>query len=302
VNRPRNSFNKSTIDFETLFDPTSTTGDEMGIRWRGSQKFRLSETLNLLKKNVHTGEINRLLDAGCAAGDFAHMAETAYPGSQITAMDVAENACKMVARDYPHYQVVNDALPNLPRFDEELDLIVAIEVINYLSPAGRNQTMDNVKDALRTGGWFLFSSVLDDGSQYFAPGEAQDLIGRHMSIVDEAYVYNTLYTSLELPLLTCCRRLRRLRSEWDSRVEELLNGDGSSARISQKRYIARALIQIHLAQVLAKGCVLFAENLLYGFLKLVWPVRLAGLLSYSFLRERGRSHVLILARKQNETQ
>ena len=285
------------IDFESLFDPASKTGDAMGIRWRASQKVRLTLTLDLLRKQVPPEQIKRILDAGCALADFTRLVESTCGPDQICALDIAHNATRILWRDFPHYWIVNAALPDLPLRGQSFDLVVAIEVINYLSAADRHQAVANITNVLRPGGWFLFSGVLDDGSIYFAPGEAQDTIGQHLNIVAEAYVYNALYTSLELPLLGRYRRLRSRRSGLDMRIGRLLHGDGSSAPVSLKRRIMRTLFQVHVVQVLAKESISFREAFLYWFLGLTWPVRLFGFISRWFLRERGRSHVLILARK-----
>jgi len=164
-------------------------GDKWGHRWRGTQKIRYEETIEFVNKNIDTDKKYDMLDIGCSHGDFTKIIADTFTNSNIFATDISEVAIKSAKKYVCKGDYEVSELPNLPFKDKKIDVIFAIEVLYYLNEKDRLKSFENIYNKLNRGGYFVFSSVIDDGSRYFKKDDAIDKIKKHFEIVDIGYVH-----------------------------------------------------------------------------------------------------------------
>jgi len=178
------------------------SGDRWGHRWRATQKLRYEETINFIKSKIDVYRTYDILDIGCSHGDFTKIIAETFVNSNIFASDIAEIAIKM-AKKYVGkggYEVCE--LPDLPFKGKKFDIIFAIEVLYYLNEKDRYKSIESIYKKLKDGGYFIFSSVIDDGSRYFSENEAIKMIERYFEIIGIGYVHNRIANKFERIFMT----------------------------------------------------------------------------------------------------
>ena len=85
--------------FESKFNNLDNFGDKWGHRWRGSQKFRYDLYIKILKSILPTKEKIKILDIGCALGDFTKRVWQLDPKNEIYGIDISENAIARVSKE-----------------------------------------------------------------------------------------------------------------------------------------------------------------------------------------------------------
>ncbi len=164
-------------------------GDKWGHRWRGTQKIRYEETIEFVKKNIDVNKKYDILDIGCSHGDFTKVIVETFKNSNIFATDISENAIKSAKKYVGKGDYEISELPNLPFRGKKFDLIFAIEVLYYLEEKDRLKSFENIYNKLNKGGYFVFSSVIDDGGgRYFDENDAIEKIKKYFKILDIGYV------------------------------------------------------------------------------------------------------------------
>jgi trans-aconitate methyltransferase len=116
------------------------------------------EMLELIKADFPVLR-GKILDIGCAAGDFINELDKIYPQAQITGLDINENlielARKKIARENINF-VVSDALTYAP--PHRLDVIVASGILSvfddFIPPLGKWLSWLNRKGKLYIFGCF----------------------------------------------------------------------------------------------------------------------------------------------------
>ena len=173
------------------------SGDRWGHRWRATQKLRYEETINFIKSKIDVYKNYDILDIGCSHGDFTKIIAETFINSNIFASDIAEIAIKMAKRyvGKGNYEVCE--LPDLPFKGKKFDIIFAIEVLYYLDEKDRYKSIENIYKKLKDGGYFIFSSVIDDGSRYFSENEAIKMIEKYFEIIGIGYVHNKIAIKFE---------------------------------------------------------------------------------------------------------
>jgi ubiquinone/menaquinone biosynthesis C-methylase UbiE len=104
-----------------------------------------------------------ILDIGCALGDFTCQIRQLNPRNSVIGIDVAENAIRKARHLHQDILFQVGSLPSLHLESERFDLVTALEVIYYLGSVDRERAVKEVYRILKPGGYFLFSSVLDNG-------------------------------------------------------------------------------------------------------------------------------------------
>lgn len=243
---------------EGMFLDIEKTGeDRWGHQWRASQKLRYERYMGVLKPMLKQGMT--ILDVGCGAGNFTHQVWELAPESAIIGMDISERAIRYAQRTYPEITFMTGALPDVVLGEKKsFDLILCLEVLNYLDTEERRKAVERMSVLLKPGGRLLFSGVLDGGVAYFEENEIQELISQYLAIEKTEYNYAKLYTIMEGKFLLALR------------LFDLLKG------VPLVRYMKAPLRK---------------------FLSWDFPPRMLNRLSRYLLREKGESHIIILARK-----
>jgi SAM-dependent methyltransferase len=164
-------------------------GDKWGHRWRGTQKIRYEETIEFVKRNLDINKNYDILDIGCSHGDFTKIIYETFTKSKIYATDISEVAIEAAKKlvDNANYEV--SELPDLPFKNKKFDIIFAVEVLYYLNENERMEALMNIFNKLNSNSYFIFSSVIDDGSRYFTEKDAIDKIGKYFEILDIGYTH-----------------------------------------------------------------------------------------------------------------
>jgi hypothetical protein len=164
-----------------------------------------------------------------------------------------------------------------------------MECINYLDGNLRRVAVKNIFHRLKPGGWFLFSSPIDDGTRYFSNNQSEKLI-EHAGFRIERIKYNYAksYTKIETPLL----KLLQL-----SRIMEEISKTNYKGMLSRKKEILRRTLRIPLFGFVLKNLI---SMILFNSRKILEShtvVNFFQTISREVLKNRGISHILILAIK-----
>jgi len=142
-----------------------------------------------------------VLDIGCSLGDFTKRVAQLDQKNKIYGTDISNNAIEYVSKKYPNIVFEVAGLPHIPFENKFFDLVLCLEVLNYLDKNNRVLSIENIKNILKPGGYLFFSGVLDDGQRYFKEKEILDLISLYFEVTKVDYNYSRIYTSIERNLL-----------------------------------------------------------------------------------------------------
>lgn len=201
-------------------------GDTWGMRWRGMEKLRHASYLRLLAPHLQRAQSLDVLDIGCALCDFTRKAAALNPANRIWVMDTAENAISWVRQRFPAFHSAVATLPEIP-FDVQFDVVLCLEVLCYLSPEERRETIRRIHARVKPAGLLVFSGVLDGGGRYHTEAEVLGMIGETFAVEQVAYNHWELYKRiLEGPLdalrAALTARPGRLRSGAAQAVKRVL--------------------------------------------------------------------------------
>jgi len=273
--------------FDQMFESQSDGCDRWGHQWRASQRFRHRLTLNLIKNFIRQPNDQKILDIGCGLGDFIAEVQQLNPDISVHGMDISDVAIKEAARKYPHIQFTVGRFPEFA-CSCKLNGIISLDCIFYLSEEDRQKSFQNVYKCLTTGGWFVFSSPVDDGLRYFKPDKAIEQIKyTGLSIHNVFYNYGQLYKCIEKPLLTIydlpftLSRLNLKDSKQLKSIYKLIN-------FVFKLSILRSTI------IAISGA---ASSTSKTILQQMPTVVFFDRISRKYLKEKGWSHIIIIATK-----
>ena len=172
-----------------------TLGDTWGFRWRGMERWRHARTLKMLKPLLRGTERKEVLEIGCALCDFTVRAWQLNTVNHFCGIDTVPTAIEWASRKFPQFELRVGAIPGIP-FDKKFDVILCMEVLCYLEPDGRRETIHNIFDSLGPKGVLVFSGVLDGGVRHHTSEEALGLIGEKFEISQVVYNHWSLYRRL----------------------------------------------------------------------------------------------------------
>jgi 2-polyprenyl-3-methyl-5-hydroxy-6-metoxy-1,4-benzoquinol methylase len=280
--------------FERQFDlKQNPLVDGWKIAWRGSQKFRYDLYTKILKSILPTKEKITILDIGCALGDFTKRVWQLDPKNKIFGIDISENAIARVSKEYPNMEFKVGSLPVLP-FNinkNSFDLILCLEVLYYLNPADRIESLETIKKTLKRDGHLFFSGVLDGGVQYFAEDEIIELISKYFDIERIEYNYARIYSKIEsrfLYLLNICDTIEMVLSMPDADFLTWCNEIEDKRKAEKVKRCWRIMNRIPFSRNIMKVINGFMNWIIRGMLSWKVPVRLSYKLTKLMLREKGR--------------
>lgn len=182
--------------FEEQFENTDELGDKWGIRWRASQEIRHEACLNIIQPCIKIGE-NRVLDIGCAFGEFTKKIQLLNRNNKIYAIDISHNAIREDIKKYKNIKFEQGALPNLNYESDSFDFITCLEVLYYLDDKKRIESLKNIKRILKKQGKFFISVVINSTERYFEEKVILDLMSKYYKILKVDYNYAYLYNKVE---------------------------------------------------------------------------------------------------------
>lgn len=179
---------------EKLFNSSKT--DPWGHDWRASQKIRYQVALSMIKQNISLNDTQKVLDIGCALGDFTNQLSQTINGKYILGVDISETAVNKCTKKYPHLHFERAQLPELNVSSSVFDLIVALEVIYYVDEKHLDSALEKIASLLSPNGWLLISTYL-----YRPPFETPEIfkrwVGKRFEVEEEKLRYHKHYTEYE---------------------------------------------------------------------------------------------------------
>jgi len=287
--------------FESKFNNLDNFGDKWGHRWRGSQKFRYDLYIKILKSILPTKEKIKILDIGCALGDFTKRVWQLDPKNEIYGIDISENAIARVSKEYPNMKFKVESLPKLSFRDNSFDLILCLEVLYYLNAEDRIKSLENIRRVLKPGGYLLFSGVLDGGIRYFAEEEIIELISKYFDIQRIEYNYAKIYTAIEskfLFLLNICNTVELLLNMSDTEFLKWYGATEDKRKAEKVRKCWKIINRIPFGRNTVRVINMFMGSIVRRMLSWKVPVSLSYKLTKLILRERGKTSIIILCRKK----
>lgn len=287
--------------FESQFNSheLDTLGDKWGHRWRGSQKLRYKLSLEVIKEIVKNSRNLKILDIGCALGDFITKVYELNPKNEFYGMDISQKAIDYVQNKYKWLRAKKGALPDIPFPSNSFDLIIALEVLYYLNKRERKMALCEIKRTLKIGGYLFVSGPL--GGRYFNEKEIIKLLSTFFTIKRVTFNYMKLYTFFE-------RKMLKLLSLFDlmkyisimNNEEFLIYLDNKSKAKTMLLRIFRSLLSFPLFGKKLRFLIEFIIRSLRWFLSLKCVPLIFYLVSRYLIPQKSKSHIIILCVKEKE--
>ncbi len=135
-------------------------GAYYGYGINGYQIFRHHFLIELLKQEIKDDIPLSVLDVGCGVGDFVSLVKRNFATKRLVGVDFVEPVVITAAQRFPEIEFGRDSLPKLETVSGKFDLIIASEVLYYLSEPEQHYAMERFDELLYDGGFVLISSTL----------------------------------------------------------------------------------------------------------------------------------------------
>jgi SAM-dependent methyltransferase len=170
--------------------------DPWGLTWRPSQQFRYHRVLSIL--DAVQKPLSRVLDVGCATGEFTSILSRYVPGVQtLWGVDFVESAVERARCRFPQLTFSNESLLTIgDRYPQQFDLVTCLEVLYYVPGDLQREALRSIKRALCPSGYAVFSSFLSH-PPYFSPQQFLDIVGSEFEIVKSEVLHLRLISLLE---------------------------------------------------------------------------------------------------------
>jgi cyclopropane fatty-acyl-phospholipid synthase-like methyltransferase len=161
-----------------FFDHFFDEGDPFGFDRNPEERLKFARTLEVCGE----GPLGRVLELGCAVGSFTEI--LAPRATDVLALDVSQAAVDQVARrlrDHPNVRAKAMSIP--AEFPEEtFDLIVASDVLYYLSVEELKHCLSRIEAALSDGGSFVSVHYVPRMGSVLNGDEAHDILVAHTTL------------------------------------------------------------------------------------------------------------------------
>lgn len=273
--------------------------DGWKIGWRASQTFRFELCDEIIKPILMRSTHLTLLEIGCALGDYTQRIFNMNPSNSLIGIDIAENAIFRVSKNFPEICFNVGSLPNLNFKDNSFNGIICLEVLYYLNEANQRISLAQIAQILKPDGFLLLSGGINQGSQYFNDKKIVSMISEYFLIEKIQYNYSKLYVIFERQLLLVFFYL--------DLIEKLLklSKDEFMQNISCSRYqktIKKGYDIMHILPFgvsICQGVVSVGKKMIRAMLSWTLPVRICYHMSHMIFGDKGKTQIIILARKKN---
>ncbi len=167
--------------------------------WYSSKRYseieRFERSESLLKKHIQNPQ--KVLDLGCSTGIFS--ATVAGFSKEIFAVDISEKVIKRAKEKWGEKNNLSFLIGSLPCLgfkEDKFDLVMALEIINYLTEEDRNMALSEISRVLKKEGIFIVSAVIED-KPYFQIEEFRELIGNYFIVLECNLSYRKIYKKIE---------------------------------------------------------------------------------------------------------
>lgn len=199
-------------------DDENFGGDKWGHRWRGTQRFRHRYCLSLIQDKVKVMRRGKILDIACGLCDFTELIYEVNHSNTIYVTDISENAVRYVKGRYKEFVATVSALPEVNFPNTSMDVVVCLEVLNYLNKEELRMSLRNISRVIKSDGVFLVSGVVSRDKRYFDEAEFVNEIGQFFSPIKIGYLYNFFEDYFERPFLKILNYLNKLEVVFNKRM------------------------------------------------------------------------------------
>mgnify|MGYP001301872418 CR=1 FL=1 len=220
-----------------------------------------------------------LLDIGCGTGELTRRVATEFGFCEAFGLDFVLPLVAEASATHGSCRFTVGSVPELPFLSGRFDLVIASEVLYYLSEVDKGRALDEIHRVLKPRGLVLVSSVL--GETYFTPDDIADMLAGHFDIAHTRYEHYRLYHSLTANMVRAIRLEHCLRTgDSPGRTESIRKLEGYSWLLdnSVARWMLAAL-----------------RNLMYPLLRMRSLPRLLNEVGRSVLPTSTRSNVVVVA-------
>lgn len=190
----------------------------------GYQNFRHKIILSQFSRSITNIRNVSLLDIGCASGALTDLFRRNYNFKHAVGVDFVPGVLKKGKIEYPDINFVEASLPGLPFKEKNFDLIIASEVLYYLTSIAQKNVLESIYNLLNSDGVLVVSSAL--GGDYFDLLSGRELLMQKYDIIGEYTLHMRCYHIFTSPFFYLIR------------VKELLSNDRLPASESMKsRYL-----------------------------------------------------------------
>jgi 2-polyprenyl-3-methyl-5-hydroxy-6-metoxy-1,4-benzoquinol methylase len=191
-----------------------TGSDPWGLDWRPTQLYRygcmLAEVRRCLAERKAPSE--RVLDVGCATGEFSDLLRRSLPESSeraVTGMDLSTTAIERAHQRYPQVEFRTGGIEDQPAdFEGAFDLVSCLEVLYYLPADRRGPALAALQGVLKPGGLLLISSMIGK-SPHMNYVQLAEIVEQHFQIIADGRLTLWPLTSLEKIALKVARFVPR---------------------------------------------------------------------------------------------
>jgi 2-polyprenyl-3-methyl-5-hydroxy-6-metoxy-1,4-benzoquinol methylase len=274
--------------FEWMFSDSQNGIDNWGHQWRASQKYRYLLSVDIIRPLLKKKSAQSIMDIGCGLADFTQLMYGINNLNKFYGMDISQNAIKYAKKKYPNFQFVCTALPEIA-FQKKFDGIISLDCIYYLSHQSRIDAVKNIYKRLKTNGWYLFSSPIDNGTRYFSKKQAIDLLQIAGFNVNSICYNNTrIYNLFEIPFLKIIK-LQNIIHAIEQQNKIVMTPNKESIRRSINIPILGNINKYTIDILNALSCKILSSMLI---------IKIFQRISRKILREQGVSHIFVLSFKK----
>jgi SAM-dependent methyltransferase len=190
-------------------------GDPWGLTWRPSQSLRYQRVLALIREIPNP--ISTAADIGCATGDFTNLLRAQLPHLELLlGVDFVGSAVERARQRFPQIQFAQESIFSIgAHYRSQFDLITCLEVLYYIDKHEQRAALKSLKEALRKGGYAVFSSFISS-PPHFQPGEFIELLGSEFEIVTSDILHLKIVSALERIGTKCEKFISRVsRGRWN---------------------------------------------------------------------------------------
>lgn len=173
--------------FESQYRRTAT--DPWGLTWRPTQLYRYAFMIEKVRQCLAEqgiAQVSRILDVGCATGDFTHLLSRlpARPeGHQIVGADLSHTAIERARARYPGIDFRQADLDHLSTLSSErFDFVSCLEVLYYIPREARALAVRSLWQAVEPNGTVLISTMIGKAPYLQAP-ELRALVAQRFDVL-----------------------------------------------------------------------------------------------------------------------
>lgn len=190
---------------EWFQDKLSTQGSKssssyFGHQNNGYQRYRhqiIAEQIYDITQLISTSNV-RLLDIGCGTGECASVIQEFNRDIEIIGIDFLQEAIILAKERHKTISFRTESLPDLAFSKSSFDIILASEVLYYLSETDRKKAISEIYRVLATNGWLIITSTV--GDKYLSLNDIRKLLHDKFLINKSLQLHLKLFHTIMKPV------------------------------------------------------------------------------------------------------